>query len=116
MKIINLLFCAIFILFSTILIGCLATIDYDWMIGEKGFNTICDVMNNFTINDDRALTAPLCFFLLVPFMIFLMIKGVKGFSDNILQLVVNLLTVMFSVGYWYWMFFGRFVSCPFPVY
>ncbi|MBI6550487.1 DUF2645 family protein [Xenorhabdus lircayensis] len=114
MKTINLLFCIIFILFSAILIGCFSTIDRDWMIGEEGINTVCDVVNNFVINDDRKLTAPLCFVFLLPFIIFFMVKGVKGFSENRLQSIAYLLTVVLSLGYWYWMFFGRFVECPFP--
>ncbi|MBD2812139.1 DUF2645 family protein [Xenorhabdus sp. Vera] len=116
MKIIRLLFCVIFILFSTILIGCLSTIDHDWMIGEQDIKTVCDLVNNFVINDDRLLTAPLCFLLLLPFMIFFVAKGVKDFSVDILRAIAYLLTVFFSVGYWYWMFFGRFAECPFPAH
>ncbi|REF28557.1 uncharacterized protein DUF2645 [Xenorhabdus cabanillasii] len=62
MKIINILACITFILFSTILIGCLSTVDFEWTIGEEGINTICDVVSSFVINDDRILTAPLCLF------------------------------------------------------
>ncbi|OTA21097.1 membrane protein [Xenorhabdus beddingii] len=116
MKIINLLFCIGFILFSTILIGCFSTIDHDWMIGEKGINTVCDVVNNFVVNDDRTLTAPLCLVFLLPFMVFFVMKGMKGFSENKLQSIAYLLTVMFSMGYWYWMFFGRFMACPLPTH
>ncbi|MBD2799734.1 YjeO family protein [Xenorhabdus sp. M] len=114
MKIINILFCVVFIFLSAILIGCLSTVDHDWMMGQEGIETICDVMNNFIINDDRALMAPLCFVFLLPFFTLFLVKGVKGFSKNKVQSMVYFLTVTSSIGYWYWMFFGRFGECPFP--
>ncbi|MDX8000269.1 DUF2645 family protein [Xenorhabdus sp. Reich] len=114
MKIINILFCVIFILFSAILIGCFSTVDHDWMIGEEGVNTVCDVVNTFVVNDDRTLMAPLCFIFLLPFMFLFVVKGVKGFSKNRWQSIAYFLTVISSIGYWYWMFFGRFAECPFP--
>ncbi|PHM54722.1 membrane protein [Xenorhabdus hominickii] len=86
------------------------------MIGEKGFNTVCDVVNTFVIKDDRTLTAPLCFVFLLPFMIYFVVKGVKEVSENRLQSIVYLLIIVLSVGYWYWMFFGRFMDCPFPTH
>ncbi|WP_099114465.1 DUF2645 family protein [Xenorhabdus miraniensis] len=114
MKTISILFCIIFILYSAILIGCFSTVDHDWMIGKEGVNTVCDVVNTFVVNDDRKLTAPLCLVFLLPFMILFMMKGVKGFSESKLQSIIYFLTVMFSIGNWYWMFFGRFADCPFP--
>ncbi|MDE1487776.1 YjeO family protein [Xenorhabdus bovienii] len=116
MKIINILICVVFILFSTILVGCFSTIDYEWAIGEKGINTVCDVVNAFVIDDDRVLTAPLCFVFLLPFMVTFVVKSIKRFPENKLKAISYLVTVGFSVVYWYWMFFGRFIACPLVTY
>ncbi|WP_340621961.1 DUF2645 family protein [Xenorhabdus siamensis] len=116
MKIINILACITFILFSTILIGCLSTVDFEWTIGEEGINTVCDVVSSFVINDDRILTAPLCLFFLLPFMLVFAVKGIKAFSLCKLKSISYVLVAGFSMGYWYWMFFGRFIGCSFATY
>ncbi|WP_422824329.1 DUF2645 family protein [Xenorhabdus bharatensis] len=116
MKTLNILACITFILFSTILIGCLSTVDYEWTIGEEGINTVCDVVSSFVIDDDRVLTAPLCLFFLLPFLLIFVVKGVKTFSVCKFKSISYMLIVIFAMGYWYWMFFGRLMGCSFATY
>ncbi|MDR0219302.1 MAG: YjeO family protein [Enterobacteriaceae bacterium] len=116
MKIINILACITFILFSMGLIGCLSTVDYEWTIGEEGISSVCDVVASFVIDDDRILTAPLCLFFLLPFVLIFAIKGIKAFSVSKLKSFSYVLVVGLTAGYWYWMFFGRFTECSFAAY
>ncbi|WP_169923591.1 DUF2645 family protein [Xenorhabdus innexi] len=116
MKIIKILACITFILFSTILIGCLSTVDYEWTIGEEGINTVCDVVSSFTIDDDRVFTAPLCLLFLLPAILVFIVKGIKIFSVCKFKAISYGLIVGFTVGYWYWMFFGRLMGCSFATY
>lgn len=79
-------------------------VDYEWAIGEEGIENICDVMTHFNVDDMSDVGIPLTSAFIFP-LIILSIYKVK--QRRFFHPILTSLLAM----YWWWAFFGRFLSC-----